>query len=114
MRVEHLGRRVQPCPRRPPAAAAPAQKNATPGAADPDASRANVIQALQRFAAVVPVLVQLVVASGKGGKEFGLAEDGSNRRELTVSKAPGVCHDRETAQTIVGILAQRLEPDQRH
>lgn len=74
-----------------PAASAPAAsptQKATPGAATPptDASRAKVIQALQQFAAVVPTLVQLVVASGKGGKEFGLAEDGSSRESLDGSE----------------------------
>jgi hypothetical protein len=66
------------------ATAAPAQKNATPGAATPptDSSRARVIQALQQFTAIVPALVQLVAASGQGGKEFGLGDVGKSRESL--------------------------------
>jgi hypothetical protein len=50
---------------------APAPSSAAAGATKPpsDASRTKAIQALQQFAAVVPALVQLLAASGKGGKE---------------------------------------------
>jgi hypothetical protein len=53
------------------AASAGAASSATAGAAKPpaDATRAKAIQALQQFAAVVPALVQILAASGKGGKE---------------------------------------------
>jgi hypothetical protein len=75
----------------PPAAPASAQAPASkPGAAKPaakpapkptgDAGRAQAVQALQQFAAVVPVLVQLIAAGG-GGKEVGTG-DGA---ELTES-----------------------------
>ena len=52
-------------------AGAGAASSATAGAAKPpaDATRAKAIQALQQFAAVVPALVQILAASGKGGKE---------------------------------------------
>ena len=47
----------------------PAPSSSPPAAGAPgDASRTNAIQALQQFAAVVPALVQLLAASGKGGK----------------------------------------------
>jgi phage tail tape-measure protein len=70
-----------------PAAAAPAPKNATPGAVTKpaDASSARVIQALQQFAAIVPSLVQLVAASGQGGKESGLGDAGENLESVDAS-----------------------------
>lgn len=66
-----------------PAAAPAGGKPPAPGAAAPaasgDAARANVVAALQQFAAIVPTLVQLVASSGKGGKELGA--DGAERFE---------------------------------
>ncbi len=56
----------------PPVATAPA----TPAGGD---GRTRVILALQQFAAVVPSLVQLVAASGGGGREFGASDDGGTR-----------------------------------
>jgi hypothetical protein len=47
----------------------PSPSSAT-GAAPSDASRTNIIQALQQFAAVVPALVQLLAASSQSRKEF--------------------------------------------
>jgi len=64
----------------PASSQAPASK---PGAAKPpakpaskptgDAGRVQAVQALQQFAAVVPVLVQLI-AAGSGGKEVGTGD----------------------------------------
>ena len=53
-----------------------------PQSAGDGSSRTKVIQALQQFAAIVPTLVQLVAASGGGGKEVGAAENGGSRESL--------------------------------
>jgi hypothetical protein len=37
---------------------------------------------LQQFAAIVPTLVQLVAATGKGGKESGPGENGGSRESF--------------------------------
>lgn len=62
---------------KPPSSSAPAPASSTSSApkpgATPSAAQANVIQALQQFASVIPALVQLVAASGKGGKEADLS-----------------------------------------
>jgi phage tail tape-measure protein len=60
------------------AAATPAKPASTPSSA-PSSAQANVIQALQQFAAVIPALVQLV-ASSKSGKESDVTDGAS---ELT-------------------------------
>jgi hypothetical protein len=68
-------------PAAPPAATpgSPAGAGAKPPASGDAAARANVVAALQQFAAIVPTLVQLVASSGKGGKELGA--DGEERLE---------------------------------
>jgi hypothetical protein len=53
-----------------PSASAPPSGQKQPA----DAGRAQIVQALQQFAAIVPALVQLAAASGKGGKESSTAE----------------------------------------
>jgi hypothetical protein len=70
-------------PPAPPSAGTPAPKPdaAKPGAVKPtakpggDAGRAQAVQALQQFAAAVPVLVQLI-AGGSGGKEVDTGDGG--------------------------------------
>jgi hypothetical protein len=62
--------------------AAPATGAApTTPAAGGGSSRAKAILALQQFAAAVPVLVQLVAASG-GAKEFGAGDNGGSFESL--------------------------------
>jgi hypothetical protein len=51
-----------------------------------DGSRAKAIQALQQFASVVPVLVQIVASSG--GKESGPGENGSRESLLEADWGP--------------------------
>jgi hypothetical protein len=66
---------------------APAASSAAAGTATApgDASRTKAIQALQQFAAVMPALVQLLAASGKGGKESSTDDVGESRESADAS-----------------------------
>jgi hypothetical protein len=66
---------------------APASNSAASGPATQpaDANRAKINQALQQLAAIMPVLVQFLAASGKRGKEVGLSsvDEGSESLEAS-------------------------------
>lgn len=78
---------TSPAPAASASATAPASKPAAPGSASlsADASHAKINQALQQLAAIVPVLVQFMAASGKGGKEFGLGSVDESSESLEAS-----------------------------
>lgn len=71
-----------------PAPSAPPAKGGAAPAAQPagDANRARAVQALQQFAAAVPILVQLVAAGGGSGKESAPGENGQGRESLEGSE----------------------------
>lgn len=60
----------------PSSASAPSQSAPKPAGSGQSAAQANVIQALQQFAAVIPSLVQLVATTGKA-KEIDVSSDGA-------------------------------------
>jgi len=64
-----------------PTASAPPSGQKQPA----DAGRARIIDALQQFAAIVPALVQVVAATGKGGKESSTAEVSNGQESVDSS-----------------------------
>ena len=104
-----------------PAPSAAPGKGAAAPAAQPSgdgSSRAKAILALQQFAAAVPVLVQLVAASG--GKESGPGDNGSRKsflERLGAGIVPGhldPAMTAETARTLADALAERLGVEPEH